>query len=113
MRRPIRTLALAVAVSLSVGPAVVTTASPTPASATVSHQLIQGSGSTWAQNAVEQWISDVQQYGLKVVFTGVGSAQGRKDFANSTTDFAVSDIGFQGHDPLTGESDTSNGRAYA
>jgi phosphate transport system substrate-binding protein len=85
----------------------------TPASAGTSHQLIDGSGSTWAQNAVDQWISDVQQDGLKIVFTGTGSAQGRKDFANLTTDFAVSDIGFQGHDPLTGASDTSNGRPYA
>ena len=86
---------------------------PLASSASTSHQLIDGSGSTWAANAVNQWISDVQQDGLKIVFTPTGSAQGRKDFANLTTDFAVSDIGFQGHDPLTGASDTSNGRPYA
>lgn len=73
----------------------------------VSHALIQGTGSSWAQNAVNQWISDVSSSGLQVVFTGSGSAQGRKDFANGITDFAVSDIGYQGSDPVTGEQDTN------
>ena len=64
-----------------------------------SHALIQGSGSSWSANAVNQWIADVQPNGLQVVFTASGSAQGRKDFAQPTTDFAVSDIGYQGSDP--------------
>jgi ABC-type phosphate transport system substrate-binding protein len=84
-----------------------------PADATASHVLIEGSGSSWAQNAVNQWISDVYNRGIQVVFSGSGSAQGRKDFSFYTNDFAVSDIGYQGVDALTGESDTSNGRAYA
>ena len=83
------------------------------AKADVSHTEIDGSGSTWAYNAVEQWIADEQSAGLKVVFTGTGSAQGRKDFANGTTDYAVSDIGYLGTDPVTGVSDTSQGRAFA
>ena len=77
------------------------------------HALIQGSGSSWAANAVNQWIADVHANGLQVVFTSNGSAQGRKDFANKITDFAVSDIGFQGTDPATGQDDTSKGRGYA
>lgn len=77
------------------------------------HALIQGSGSTWAANAVNQWIADVQSSGLQVVYSGVGSAQGRQDFANKNVDFAVSDIGYQGTDPATGASDTSQGRGYA
>ena len=89
------------------------TQTPGPASATGSHVLIQGTGSSWAQNAVDQWDADVLAKGLQVVFTGSGSAQGRKDFSYYNDDFAVSDIGFQGTDPLTGTSDTSNGRAYA
>jgi phosphate transport system substrate-binding protein len=84
-----------------------------PAGATASHVLIEGSGSSWAQNAVNQWIADVQNRGIQVVFSGSGSAQGRKDFSFYTNDFAVSDIGYQGVDALTGESDTSNGRGYA
>jgi phosphate transport system substrate-binding protein len=83
------------------------------ADAAVSHQLIDGSGSSWASNAVNQWIADVQPQGLSVVYTNSGSAQGRKDFGYQTVDFAVSDIGFQGVDPVTGGVDNSQGRAYA
>jgi phosphate transport system substrate-binding protein len=84
-----------------------------PAVGAVSHQRIEGSGSSWAANAVNQWIADVYSSGLQVVFSPVGSAQGRKDFAFKTNDFAVSDIGFQGQDPVTGDNDTSQGREYA
>jgi ABC-type phosphate transport system substrate-binding protein len=83
-----------------------------PAQAAGSHAAVQGSGSSWAYNAVNQWISDVAP-GLQVNFNPSGSAQGRKDFANVQVDFAISDIGFQGVDPATGLSDTSQGRAYA
>lgn len=93
--------------------AALVTAPPVPAGASSGHALIQGSGSSWAANAVNQWIADVEQSGLQVVFTSSGSAQGRKDFAYRTTDFAVSDIGYQGSDPKTGEDDTSQGRGFA
>jgi phosphate transport system substrate-binding protein len=83
------------------------------AGASVAHALIQGSGSSWAGPAINQWISDVQSNGMQVVFTPSGSAQGRKDFASKTVDFAVSDIGFQGKDPTTQADDTSQGRNYA
>ena len=62
-------------------------AGPTPAAAAASHALIQGSGSSWAANAVNQWVADVANQGLQVVFTANGSGQGRKDYANRTTDF--------------------------
>jgi ABC-type phosphate transport system substrate-binding protein len=92
-------------------------ASSSAANAAGSHALIQGSGSSWSSNAVNQWIADVQSNGLQVVFTASGSAQGRKDFGYATTDFAVTDIGYQGKDRLTGDTDTPcNGtkcRAYA
>ncbi|HEY2044460.1 MAG TPA: substrate-binding domain-containing protein, partial [Jatrophihabitans sp.] len=91
----------------------------TPAAA-VAHQQIQGSGSSWATNAINVWIAGVTPNGLQVVFTSTGSAQGRKDFGNSTTDYAVSDIGYQGKDPQTGDVDlpcklgsTSNCRDYS
>jgi phosphate ABC transporter phosphate-binding protein len=83
------------------------------AEAASSHSLIQGSGSSWSANAVDQWIADVKNNGLQVVFTANGSAQGRKDFGYRTNDFAVSDIGYLGRDPLTGELDDSQGRAFA
>ena len=77
------------------------------------HAQIEGSGSSWAANAVNQWIADTASSGLQLVYTPNGSAQGRQDFASKTVDFAVSDIGYQGVDPATGLQDTSEGRAYA
>src|SRR5215469_7484423 len=101
--RPSRRLLAAIAaVVVSVGPLI----GPTVAGAAVTAQ-IDGSGSTWAENAVNQWIFDVTSKGLQVVFTGSGSAQGRTDFRNRTTDFAVSDIGFQGFDQSTDTNDTA------
>jgi len=82
------------------------------ARASVNHAPIQGSGSSWASNAVNQWVADVQQNGLQVVYTASGSGVGRSDFRNRTTDFAVTDISFQGVDSTTGASDTSGGRDY-
>jgi phosphate transport system substrate-binding protein len=83
------------------------------AQAAPSHAQITGSGSSWASNAVNQWIADVNKQGLQVVFTAGGSAQGRKDYAYKTTDFGVSDIPYQGHDSVTGAQDDSLGRPYA
>jgi phosphate transport system substrate-binding protein len=71
---------------------------------------ILGSGSTWAQNAVDQWIANVQAQGVNVVFDGTGSAAGRQAFASGTVDFGVSDIGYQGD--IDGQEDTS-ARPYA
>ena len=103
-----RTRALAGAVMVAALAAV----PASPALAGAAHSPIAGSGSSWSSNAVNQWVADVQPSGLQVVFTASGSAVGRKDFANKTTDFAVSDIGFQGRDKLTGDEDTSQGRDY-
>jgi phosphate transport system substrate-binding protein len=82
-----------------------------PASA-VTHSQINGSGSTWAGNAVNAWIGQVSSQGLRVTFTGTGSAQGRQNFALGTVDYAISDIGYQGVDSRTGQNDTSS-RPYA
>jgi ABC-type phosphate transport system substrate-binding protein len=85
----------------------------TTANAAVSHALIEGSGSSWAANAVNQWVADVQSQGMEVDYTPSGDAQGRQDFANRTSDFAVTSLGYQGIDPNTGVNDTSQGRRYA
>jgi ABC-type phosphate transport system substrate-binding protein len=69
---------------------------PHPAVAAPTHARIQGTGSSWSSNAVYQWATDVSSSGLQVDFTNSGSANGRKDFANRVTDYAVSDIGYQG-----------------
>jgi len=85
--------------------------SPGAAHATVYAQ-IEGTGSTWSQLIVAQWISDVNANGMQVVYTGGGSSKGRRDFANDSTDFAISEIPYQGTDEQ-GNADTSNGRKYA
>jgi phosphate transport system substrate-binding protein len=84
-----------------------------PANASSSHAQIEGTGSSWSANAINEWVGDVQDQGLQIVFTPTGSAQGRKDYANETNDFAITDIAFQGKDEKTGEDDTPDGRPYA
>ena len=82
-----------------------------PASADT-HGLIEGSGSSWASNAVNQWIADVIQQGIEVTYTPDGSAAGKQDFANETSDFVITDVPYLGRDPVTGVVDSSNGREY-
>lgn len=53
---------------------------------------ISGAGSTWSQNALDQWRRNVTQYGMQVNYQGTGSSDGRNQFKNSTVDFAVSEI---------------------
>ena len=57
-----------------------------------SYVPISGAGSTWSQNAIEQWRKNVNQYGLRVNYAGTGSSDGRNQFRNGTVDFAVSEI---------------------
>lgn len=74
---------------------------------------IRGSGSSWSENAIKQWISDASTFGLTASYSGTGSSAGRLDFAQKMNDFGVSEIPFQGVDPTTGNADNSNGRPYA
>ena len=105
MTRLIRTV-VAFALSLACVAAL-----PGAANATVYAQ-IEGTGSTWSELIVQQWIADVDANGMKVVYTGGGSTKGRKDFAQDSTDFAISEIPYQGTDEQ-GQADTSNGRDFA
>lgn len=88
-------------------------AGPSAAAAAPSYALIQGTGSSWAANAVNQWVADGDAKGLKVVYTANGAAQGRKDYANKSTDFGVTDSPYRGKDPTTGAVDSPLGRSYA
>lgn len=78
----------------------------------VAYAQIEGTGSTWSELIVQQWIADVDANGIKVVYTGGGSSKGRKDFAQGSTDFAISEIPYQGVDEQ-GNADTSNGRDFS
>jgi len=64
---------------------------------TASYVPVSGAGSTWSENALDQWIRDVQQYGMRINYAGTGSTDGRQEFLNGTVDFAASDIPFQTH----------------
>ncbi|MEU6539281.1 phosphate ABC transporter substrate-binding protein PstS [Streptomyces sp. NPDC047000] len=68
----------------------------TPAAAE-SYTPIAGAGSTWAENAVDEWRRAVNQYGMRISYAGTGSSDGRRQFLSGTVDFAVSDIPFQTH----------------
>ena len=105
LRRGRRIVVVAVLVLLGLMPSVAE-------GTTGQHELIQGTGSTWSQNIVTQWSTDEDAYGIKVVYTGGGSSRGRKDFAQCSDDFAISEIPYQGVDEF-GAADTNNGRPYA
>ncbi|GAA3661545.1 phosphate ABC transporter substrate-binding protein PstS [Nocardioides ginsengisoli] len=77
----------------------------------VPYSTIEGTGSTWSELIVQKWIADVAANGMQVVYTGGGSSKGRKDFAQSTNDFAISEIPYQGVDEQ-GNQDKSD-RPYA
>jgi phosphate ABC transporter phosphate-binding protein len=62
-----------------------------PASA-AAYVPINGAGSTWSENAIRQWASNVQQYGMRINYDGTGSSNGRNQFASGLTDFGVSEI---------------------
>ncbi|GAA3650360.1 phosphate ABC transporter substrate-binding protein PstS [Nocardioides ginsengisoli] len=108
LRRGVRPFVVVLAgyLALLSGPGAATAAAPT-------YALIQGSGSSWAANAVNQWVAEVDAKDLKVVYTANGAAQGRKDYANKSTDFGVTDSPYRGKDPSTGAVDSSLGRSFA
>ncbi|WP_241993291.1 phosphate ABC transporter substrate-binding protein PstS [Cryobacterium sp. TMB1-7] len=62
----------------------------------VSYDPISGSGSTWSQNALDQWRTNVaSNYGMTVNYNGGGSSTGRSDFIAGVVHFAVSEVPFQ------------------
>ncbi|HMK62811.1 MAG TPA: phosphate ABC transporter substrate-binding protein PstS [Acidimicrobiales bacterium] len=84
------------------------------AEAATGYVPIAGAGSTWSENALDQWIRDVQPLGMRVSYAGTGSTDGRDEFINGTVDFAASDIPFQ-TDPTDGsapEDPTAGSYAY-
>lgn len=84
---------------------------PASAAAQPAYERITASGSTWSQNALDQWVQDVKSRGMTVSYSGVGSSQGRQQFAQGQNDFGVSEIPFQGSD--RGVPDNSPNRDYA
>ncbi|MFC7613942.1 phosphate ABC transporter substrate-binding protein PstS [Actinokineospora soli] len=100
-----RSLLLAVALLT----AVVVGSAPAAAQAYIP---ISGEGSTWSANALDQWRKNVQQYGMKVTFTGTGSTQGRNQFKTRQVDFAVSEIPYGRTDNNVYDEPPKFGYAY-
>jgi phosphate ABC transporter phosphate-binding protein len=65
---------------------------PAPRAQGATYVPISGAGSTWSSNAIEQWAANVKQFGMTVNFQSSGSSDGRKQFANDTVDFGISEI---------------------
>jgi phosphate transport system substrate-binding protein len=94
--RRIRIVASVLASLLVAGAVGAGGAAPAAIAADAPYANISGSGSTWSQNALDQWRRNVQSnYGMTVDYRGLGSTAGRNDFINRTVDFAISEIPFQ------------------
>lgn len=61
-----------------------------------SYIRIGGSGSSWAGNALQDWVSRVGAQGVTVDYENKGSSTGRKEFADKMKQFAVSEIPYTG-----------------
>lgn len=93
MSRTVRTWwRAAAAVALTAG-VVASTVAPATADG---YAPITGTGSTWSQNALDQWRRNVAaNYGMTINYSGTGSTSGRRDFIQGSVDFAISEIPFQ------------------
>lgn len=106
-----RVLAALVAAALLIGSSA--TIGQLPVAWADSYIPITGTGSTWSQNALDQWRKNVAaNYGMTVNYSGVGSSAGRRDFISGTVDFAVSEIPFQAS-PQDGSSPEVPTTGYA
>lgn len=110
LRRP-GAIALALAAVLAAQLAVAPLAVP-PAMAGVGYVPVNGAGSTWSQNALDQWRRAVAGQGILVNYAGTGSTDGRAEFIAGLSDFAVSEIPFQEH-PADGSTPENPTRPYA
>ncbi len=64
---------------------------------------ISGTGSSFASPAIDTWVNATHNapYNLSLNWASSNSGQGRYEFTNQTTDFAVSDIGYVGNTDTT------------
>jgi phosphate ABC transporter phosphate-binding protein len=83
-----------------------------PASAS-SYVTISGAGSTWSENAINEWITNVAQYGMTVNYNPVGSTSGRQEFADGAVDWGASEIPYGVKDGnIADPAPTNRGYAY-
>jgi phosphate ABC transporter phosphate-binding protein len=77
-----------------------------------SYVPISGAGSTWSANAINDWVTNVAQFGMKVNYQPVGSTTGRQEFANGTTDWGASEIPYGVRDGNNYDPPPTRGYAY-
>lgn len=88
------------------------TAGAAPAANGATYEPITGTGSTWAQDVMDQWRRDTaERFDMTVDYSGVGSTAARRDFINGSVDFAVSELPFQAQ-PEDGSAPEIPPRAY-
>ncbi|MGW3283668.1 phosphate ABC transporter substrate-binding protein PstS [Streptomyces sp. NPDC001002] len=92
---------------------ILTALTPAENAAAASYTPIAGAGSTWAENAVDEWRRAVNQYGMRISYAGTGSSDGRRQFLSGTVDFAVSDIPFQTNPTDGSAAERPAGGSYA
>lgn len=110
IRRPLTVLLAAATAGLTV--ALTASIGALPATA-AGYFPISGTGSTWSQNALDQWRSNVaKNYAMTINYTGAGSTSGRRDFIDGTVDFAISEIPFQAR-PEDGSAPEKPAHGYA
>jgi phosphate ABC transporter phosphate-binding protein len=83
-----------------------------PTASADTYARISGAGSTWSQNAVDQWRRNVTQYGMTIDYAGTGSSDGRQQFRNGTVDFGVSEIPYGMTEFGVREAPPTRGYAY-
>src|SRR5215472_8590600 len=73
---------------------------------------INGAGSTWSYNAINDWVTNVGQFCMHVNYQNVGSTSGRQEFANGTVDWGASEIPYGVHDGNNFDPPPNRGYAY-
>ncbi|GAA4468226.1 phosphate ABC transporter substrate-binding protein PstS [Phytohabitans houttuyneae] len=103
-------LARAVAATFAVM-LVFSAAPPAPASAAPRKVPINGAGSTWSSNAIDNWRRNVAR-SITVNYNASGSTDGRNRYKQGTVDFGVSEIPYGMADRFAG-TDPAPTRSYA
>lgn len=101
-RTVVTVLAIGAAASLPAAPAAAAELEP-----------ISGAGSTWSANAIRQWAAAVKQRNITVNYQANGSSAGRREFAQRTVDYAVSEIPYGLVDSTQGRADAKPTRKFA
>jgi ABC-type phosphate transport system substrate-binding protein len=83
-----------------------------PSASAASYVPITGAGSTWSANAIDDWTTNVAQYGMVVNYSPVGSTSGRTDFGEGTVDWGASEIPYGVQDGNFNDPPPARGYAY-